>query len=114
MLTRAAGVLALCLGAAYWSGLDVPVHIHMAAGLLVVIGLWGLAILARRISGLLTFAGLVWGILLPVIGIAQLIVPVELQMEEAQTVLRIVHVLFALATIGFAEMLAARLKRLPA
>lgn len=114
MLTRVAGTLAIILGAAYWSGLGVPLHIHMALGLLVVFGLWGLAIQARRITLGLTLAGLIWGILVPVIGLAQLFVPVYLQMEEAQTVLRVVHLLFGLGTIGFAEMLAGRLKRLPA
>lgn len=118
MLTRLSGLIAILLGAChwamsagYWDGFEIPLPLHMCFGLLVVVGLWGLAVQACRLSAGLTVLGLLLGVIVPVVGIAQLFVPVYLQMEEAQTAMRALHLLIGLGTIGFAEMLAARLKK---
>ncbi len=110
MTARLCGLIALGLGAAYWLQYEVPLHIHMAFGGLVVVALWGLALQIRRQSAWLALAAGLWGVFVPVLGILQLILPVALQMEEAQGVLRGLHVLVGLATIGFAEILAKRLR----
>ena len=98
------------MGAGYWDGVEIPLPLHMCFGLLVVVGLWGLAVQARRLSVGWSGFALLLGLMIPVVGIAQLIVPVYLQMEEAQTVMRALHVAVGLGVIGFAEVLAARLR----
>ncbi|PKU22336.1 hypothetical protein [Telmatospirillum siberiense] len=111
MASRLFGLLALGLGTAYWLGFDVPVVLHMSCGLLVVLALWVLAVQTGRRSLPLALGSGLWGLFIPALGIAQLVLPVYLQMEEAQTVLRGLHVAAGLATIGLAEHLARRLKK---
>ncbi len=110
-MSRGAGLIALGLGYAYWAQYEVPLPVHMAFGLLVVIAIWGLAAQLRKTAPGLAAAAVLWGILVPVLALAQLFVPVYLQMEEAQTVLRFCHVVVGLCSIGFAEILAGRVRR---
>ncbi len=110
MVARLAGLVALLLGTAYWLTYDVPLPLHMACGALLVIALWGLAIQVRSQSIGLALLAALWGLFIPVLAIMQLTVPVYLQMEEAQTVLRGLHVAAGLCTIGLAEYLAKRVR----
>lgn len=111
MAVRLCGLLALGVGASYWLGYDVPLALHMTCGLLVVLALWGLAAQTWRRSWPVALGAGLWGLFIPVLGIAQLVVPVSLQMEEAQPVLRGLHVLAGLLTIGLGEFLARGLRK---
>lgn len=99
MLVRVAGLAALVLGAAYWAGLAVPLHVHMALGGLVVVGLWGLAWTARRHCPPGAVVALLWGVLLPMLGMAQLVATVATGWVMAA------HVVAGVAAIGGAEWL---------
>lgn len=104
---RLGGVVALLLGIGWWWGLAVPLHAHMAAGGLLVLSLWGLALAARtRIRGL-ALAGILAGALVPVLGMAQL----HLSLGAGLDALHLAHAASGLAAIALAEMLAARLRR---
>ncbi len=110
LTTRLGGLAALALGAAYFLQYDIPLHIHMAVGCLVVLALWGLAILARTARTGLAVTAALWGAILPVVGVLQLFLPVYLQSEDAQWILQILHVAMAVGAIVLAEVLAKSLK----
>lgn len=108
MAARLIGLVALGLGIAWWLGATLPLHVHMGAGGLFVLLLLGLAGLAWRAGGRGSAAiGVVLGLALPVIGMAQL------SAGESRPVVQIVHVLVALVAIGWAERLSALVKRAP-
>jgi len=96
----------LGLGVAFWAGYDVPLHVHMAFGGLLVVALWGLAVQVRaRAAGLALAAG-VWGGVVPVLGMLQLL----LSLGEDQWVLQGLHLAAGLGSIVLAEFLAKRLR----
>ena len=104
MLARLCGATALGLGVAYGAGLAVPLHIHLALGGLLVLALWGLAWRARRAVPRLALAAALWGLLPPLLGMAQL----HFAMSDGLPVLRGLHVVAGLGAIALAESLAKR------
>lgn len=108
MTARLAGLLALASGAAYWLGVGgLPLHLHLALGVLLVLVVWILA--ARgigRATGLAIAAAIV-AALVPVLGILQLAGP----LFDNLTLTRLLHVAVALATLGLAEVVAKRTRR---
>jgi hypothetical protein len=106
---RAAGVVQLVLGLAFWTGNALGlVDLHQLVGILLVLGLWTLAALAARAGvqpGLVAVAA-VWGLILPVVGLTQR----ELLPGSAHIVIEVVHLLLGLGAIGLAETLATRAK----
>lgn len=106
LLVRAAGVLALVLGAGYFLGWPVPLHAHMGAGALMVLGLGLLALLGWRLAPPLALAGLAVALAVPVVGLGQL----HWGLGESRWLLQVVHVVIALGGFGLAETLARRLK----
>ena len=106
---RAAGVVQLVLGLAFWTGNALGlVDLHQLVGMLLVLGLWTLAALAARAGvqpGLVAVAA-VWGLILPVVGLTQR----ELLAGSAHIVIEVVHLLLGLGALGLAETLATRAK----
>jgi hypothetical protein len=104
-IVRIAGIVQLVLGVLFWTGHALGlIPLHMATGVLVVLGLWTLAILAlvaRVRPGLAAFA-ILWGIALPAFGMAQMgILP-----GPWHWVIRTIHLVMGLAALGTADALA--------
>jgi hypothetical protein len=106
---RAAGVVQLVLGLAFWTGNALGlVDLHQLVGILLVLGLWTLAALAARagVQPGLVAAAAVWGLIVPIVGITQR----ELLPGSAHIVIEVVHLLLGLGALGLAETLATRAK----
>jgi hypothetical protein len=122
MVMRAAFLLALILGIAFWINPGLPTQyqavkgIHMLLGIIVVIALWIIGLAQGRVKG--GSFGLALGTF--VIGLAVLIVGLGQESWKllvggafvAVQVINIVHLLLNISAIGFGEMLARRSKRL--
>jgi hypothetical protein len=109
MGVRAAGVVQILLGLAFWTGnLLGLVDLHQLLGILLVLALWTLAALAARAGvppGLVAGA-VVLGLVVPVVGLTQR----ELLPGSAHWVIQVVHLLLGLGLLGLAENLATRAK----
>lgn len=108
-IARLGGVAAVLLGIGWWWGLAVPLHAHMAAGGMVVLALWGLALMARATAPGLALAGGLAGLAVPVLGLLQ----VHGTPGDALWLLRLVHMAAGLAAIAMAERTAGRLRPWP-
>lgn len=104
-LARLSGVAALALGAAYWSGVAIPLHLHMLFGGLLVAALWMLAIAARSRAPAIAVLTALWGLLIPVLGMMQL----HLSWGEHHWAAQLLHVTVGILGMGQAEHLAKRL-----
>jgi hypothetical protein len=108
-LVRASGVVQLVLGGLFWTGnaLDL-VPLHMLVGFVLVLGLWTLAALAARagVQPGLVAAAAVWGLVVPVLGLAQ----EQLLVGSAHWMIEVLHLLVGLGAIAQAEGLAARIR----
>jgi len=106
-----AGLLALALGLLFWTGAALNlVSMHMLLGLLSVGALWVIGIgqaFAEGGSWILAIGALVVGALIVVIGINQ----TSLMVGELHWVIRVIHLLLGLLTIGLGHMGAARYRR---
>ena len=110
-LVRIAGVLALVLGLALWTGrLYGLVGVHKALGAAVVLGLWGLAVLALRRRGRsgagLAVLALVWGAATLALGGAQ----TGLLVGDLHWVVKVLHLALGLGAIALAAVLARSLR----
>ena len=108
MTVRITGSLQIVLGVLFWFGLLkglVPVHI--LSGVVLVLGLWVLAVLGAR-SGVKpgqVGLALIWGLVALLLGLTQKM----LLIGPAHWVIQVLHFLIGLGAIGLAEMLATRI-----
>src|SRR5262245_22132788 len=73
-VVRAAGLFQIVTGLLFWTGNGYPlIPLHMLSGLIVVIGLWVIAVSAARrgVSPLLAGGAIVWGVLVVGLGVTQ-------------------------------------------
>ena len=108
-LVRVAGVLALALGVALWGGrLYALVSLHMALGVAVVLGLWGLAALALRRGATpsLAIGAAVWGLATLALGPTQ----TRLFVGDLHWVVQFAHLLLGLGAIALGAVLAKTLR----
>ncbi len=113
ILVHVAGVLALVLGFALWSGrLFALVNLHMVLGLVVVLGLWALAALALRrgVARGLAAASLVWGLATLALGPSQ----TSLLVGDLHWIVQVAHLLLGIGAVALAALLAGSLRRVPA
>ena len=104
-LVRLTGITQIALGVLLWSGRGFQLlPLHMAVGMLFVIGLWVLAGLAKSAGlGMRWVAGaVIWGIVIPAFGMAQ----TQLLPGPAHWVVRVVHLLIGIAAMVIAALLA--------
>jgi hypothetical protein len=110
MLLRLAGLTAIVLGVLFWTGNALSlIPIHMLVGFVVVLSLWTLAVLAARAGvqrGLVALA-LVWGLIVPILGIMQY----QLLVGSAHWVIQVIHLLVGIGAVGQGEGLVARMKQ---
>jgi hypothetical protein len=102
-----AGIVQLVLGMLFWSGIGrnlIPVHATI--GIILVLSLWTLALLAARAGapiGLVVLV-VVWGLILPVVGLGQ----TSVLHGSLHWIVQVVHLLLGLAALALASVLAAR------
>ncbi len=105
-----AGAVQVVLGVLFWTGhATALLPLHMILGAAFVLALWTLAVLCARAGAPLGLAltALVWGLLIPVIGIAQMgILP-----GPGHWVIRVAHLLMGLVAMGLAGALLAAVRR---
>jgi hypothetical protein len=109
-VARIAGLFALVLGIAFWTGNALTlVNAHMAFGMLVVIALWVLAAFAGRsgVGASTVILAVLWGCVVPILGVVQLHLPPT----GGYGLVRVIHLLVGLGALALAETLGARLKR---
>jgi hypothetical protein len=109
MIVRLAGLFALILGLAFWSGNALTmVNAHMGFGILVVVGLWILAGMAGRagVGASTVIIAVCWGLVVPILGAVQLHLPPT----GGYGLLRVLHLFVGLGALALAESLARRLK----
>ncbi len=107
------GITLVVLGILFWTGHALSlVQLHMMLGGLFVICLWTLAVagfLGRGTHGL-AFIVLVWSLVVPALGIAQL----SLLPGADHWVIQALHLLVGIIAVGLGQGLARRLRRPPA
>src|SRR5215472_13513722 len=104
-LVRLCFLVLLVLGIAFWTGHGLSlIPLHMAVGVVLVLGLWitsGLAAVARAPAGMVA-AGFIWGIVVIAFGMNQLsILP-----GPSHWIIQVLHLLVGMAAVGLNERLA--------
>jgi hypothetical protein len=111
MVLSLAGLLALILGLLFWTGSALNlVSLHMLLGFLAVGALWIVGVaqaLTRSGSWIIATVAIIVGALMVVLGLIQS----SLIVGEFHWVIRIVHLLLGLLTIGMGHMAAARSRK---
>jgi hypothetical protein len=111
MVLSLAGLLALILGLLFWTGSALNlVSLHMLLGFLAVGALWIVGVaqaLTRSGSWIIATVAIIVGALMVVLGLIQ----ASLMVGEFHWVIRIVHLLLGLLTIGMGHMAAARSRK---
>jgi hypothetical protein len=106
---RIAGVGALALGLALWSGRLVDwLGLHMALGLVVVLAVWTLSAFGLLQENLRGRAALLFVLGLAVLGLG--VTQTGLLPGPAHRVIRAIHLLLGLGALGLGEILAKRLR----
>ena len=111
MALRVLFVVMLALGIAFWTGHDPNwlVLVHMFLGIVFVALLWfiGAAAAMRGASMGVLVGTFVLGLVIALFGLFQR----TILTGPAHWVVQVIHLLLALAGIGFAEMITARARR---
>lgn len=95
----------LLVGVALWSGHAFAMrNFHMAIGIAFVMLLWAIAVVAfrRHHRRGLAIAAILWGLVIPVVGIAQL----QFLPGDMHWIVRVVHLAVGLAAMPMASLLA--------
>jgi hypothetical protein len=110
VLIRLLGLIMIVLGLLFWTGNALTlIPVHMLLGMTLVLLLWTQAVLAARAGAgtSLVALGLVWGLVVVALGMMQN----RLLPGEFHWVIKVLHLLVGIATIGLADRLAGRAKR---
>jgi hypothetical protein len=106
-----AGLLALISGLLFWTGTALNLmSLHMLLGFLAIGALWviGVAqVFARRGSWIIAACALIVGAVMIVIGMTQS----SLLIGRFHWVIRVIHLVLGLLTIGIGHMAAARYRK---
>ena len=110
MLIRTDWTVLLILGLIFWGGLAPNLIIwHMALGIFLALLLWGLAFLGirTRVPAGLVVLIVAWSLVLPALGLTQAQI---FPSWSGHWIVKIVHLVVAVAALGQAEMLGGRIK----
>ena len=109
-IIRIAGLVALGLGLAFWNGTGYALlSAHQQLGYLVSVALLLMAVLGfgRGVAPGLLVAALVWGLVVPAIGVMQL----RLLPGDQHWIIQVFHLLLGLGAIALSEIIAGRTRR---
>src|SRR3981081_2252967 len=112
VLVAALGLTLLALGLGFWTGNVLAlVGLHELLGFALVLSLWALAVLALLSGGSrpLAILAMLWGLVMPILGVAQ----AGLLPGGAHWIIQVLHLLVGLAAIGIAQSLARTTQRAP-
>jgi hypothetical protein len=104
-VVRITGLLQLVLGLAFWSGnLLQYVQFHMLAGFVFTFAVLAVVVLAAfaRVGLGLVLVGIVWVVVVPVLGMTQ----TQILPGDFHWIVQVVHLLVGVGAIGFADRLA--------
>ena len=110
MIIRTDWTVLLIIGLIFWGGIAPNlIVIHMGLGILLALLLWGLAFLGirTRVPAGLVILIFAWSLVLPALGLLQAQI---LPSWSGHWIIKIVHVLVALAALAQAEMMGGRIK----
>src|SRR6185437_166232 len=108
ILVSAIGVVMIVLGVLFWTGNALALlNLHMLLGIILVLMLWVIAVmaLAARANPLLALVGLVWGLIVPILGVTQF----QLLPGSLHWIIQIQHLLVGLTAIALANILARQI-----
>ncbi|GGI66867.1 hypothetical protein [Deinococcus humi] len=106
-IIRIAGIVALGMGLAFWGGSGYALlSAHQGLGYLVTVALLLLAVLGfgRGVAPGLLGLALVWGLVVPAIGVLQL----RLLPGDLHWIIQVFHLLLGVGAIAFSEIIAGR------
>ena len=109
-IIRVAGVVALALGLSFWSGGGYALlGFHQALGYLVSLSLVVMALAAFRfrVAPALLITAIIWSLVVPGVGSAQL----QMLPGNQHWVIQVFHLLLGIGAIGLAEVIAGRAGR---
>jgi len=104
MMMRASILILLVLGVSFWTGHGLQlVPLHMALGLLLVLGLWALAALAALRGAPLgpVIGAVVLGLAVIALGMTQ----TQLLPGSAHWIIQVLHLLLGMGAMGLGERL---------
>ena len=111
MALSLAGLLALILGLLFWTGSALNlISLHMLLGFLAVGALWIIGVaqaFGHSGSWIIALVSIIVGGLMLFLGLTQS----SLMMGEFHWVIRVIHLLLGLLTIGMGHMAAARSRK---
>ena len=108
ILVSAIGAIMIVLGILFWTGNALTlVTLHMLLGVTLVLLLWVIAIMAlvARVNTVLALAGLVWGLIVPILGVTQF----QLLPGSLHWMIQALHLLVGLFAIALANILARQI-----
>jgi hypothetical protein len=111
MTVRVVGLAVLILGLVVWTGSAAGlVPVHMLLGIVLVLALWGVAMLAIQAGArpALPAIAIAWGVLAAAFGLAQAQI---LPGDDVHVVIQVAHLVVGLVAIGLAEALGAAATR---
>lgn len=110
ILVSAIGAIMIVLGLLFWSGnADSLIPLHMLLGVVLVLLLWAIAVMAlvARVNPVLALVAIVWGLIVPVLGVTQeRILP-----TSAHWIIQVLHLLVGLIAISLANILARQIRQ---
>jgi hypothetical protein len=111
MVLSLAGLLALILGLLFWTGSALNlISLHMLLGFLAVGALWIIGVaqaLTSSGSWIIATVAIIVGALMVVLGLTQS----SLMVGDFHWLIRVLHLLLGLLTIGMGHMAAARSRK---
>lgn len=108
ILVSAIGVVMIVLGVLFWTGNALTlINLHMLLGIILVLMLWVIAVmaLAARVNPLLAVLGLVWGLIVLILGVTQF----QLLPGSLHWLIQVLHLLVGLTAIALANILARQI-----
>jgi uncharacterized membrane protein HdeD (DUF308 family) len=108
ILVSAIGAIMIVLGLLFWTGNALAlISLHMLLGIILVLMLWVIAVIAlvARVNPILALTGLVWGLIVPILGITQF----QLLPGSLHWIIQVLHLLVGLTAIALANILARQI-----
>jgi hypothetical protein len=108
-VARLDGIGALILGIILWTGSFGVLKIHILTGFIMSLTmlLIGIVGFLSRVKPALPIIAILWALLLPYVGFAQL----RTLPGTHRLIIQVIHLLIGICAIGIAEALAAKIKR---
>jgi hypothetical protein len=108
ILVSAIGAVMIVLGLLFWTGNAFALlPLHMLLGVALVLMLWIIAVMAlvARVNPILALVALIWGLIVPILGITQF----QLLPGSLHWIIQTLHLLVGLVAIALANILARQI-----